>query len=383
MPGDFHQFQERNLAAYPGQDLHSREYTIPTGTLPEILDQDGHQTGVNLSAHALPGQDPLVSLDLAGPPLLQQIRQKSGETGPGETPGRVLVLVNHQVSHHVPDLVDGNDPSGTCQHQAWRPDRVEPLRNVRQITMRAEGQFGSGLVNARFRGQQPIDEMGVGAGVAERLHPVGVAPGEDLEQVRGALPASGVQPQEGFEGVQRPAPSAGEEHHVRLRVVEMPQQCVPRCAAAEARDQPGSRRRPRSMGELRFELRQCFVAVPSHETRQGGATAWSRLQQRLAEFSGCVVGAERGPEPFFHLRNPGEHPGHPGHGDRGAVGSGIESGHVRESRGAHRQNRFERFPTPSPRFCSAGLERHPSTSSRARNDQSVARIHTLQIQEPV
>ena len=87
--------------------------------------------------------------------------------------------------------------------------------------MRTEGQFGSGLVNARFRGQQPIDEVGVGAGVAKRLHPVGVAPGEDLEQVRGALPTSGVQPQEGFEGVQRPAPSAGEEHHVRLRVVEM------------------------------------------------------------------------------------------------------------------------------------------------------------------
>ena len=346
IPGDFHQFQERNLAAYPGQDLHSREYTIPTGTLPEFLDQDGHQAGVNLSAHALPGQDPLVSLDLAGPPLLQQIRQKSGETGPGETPGRVLVLVNHQVSHHVPDLVDGDGPSGACQHQAWRPDRVEPLRNVRQIAMRAEGQFGSGLVNARFRGQQPIDEVGVGAGVAERLHPVGVAPGEDLEQVRGALPTSGVQPQEGFEGVQRPAPSAGEEHHVRLRVVEMPQQCVPRCAAAEARDQPGSRRRPRSMGELRFKLGQCSVAVPGHETRQGGATAWSRFQQRLVEFSGCIGGAERGPEPFLHLRNPGEHPGHPGHGDRGAVGSGIESGHVRESRGAHRQNRFERFPTP-------------------------------------
>ena len=163
----------------------------------------------------------------------------------------------------------------------------------------------------------------------------------------------------------------------------MPQQRVPGCAAAEARDQSGGRRRPRSMGELRFELRQCFVAVPSHETRQGGATAWSRFQQRLAEFSGCVGGAKRGPEPFFHLRNPGEHPGHPGHGDRGAVGSGIESGHVRKSRSSHRQNRFERFPTPSPRSCSAGLERHPSTSSRARNDQPVARIHTLQIQEPV
>ena len=163
----------------------------------------------------------------------------------------------------------------------------------------------------------------------------------------------------------------------------MPQQCVPGCSAAEARDQPGSRRRPRSMGELRFELGQRSIAVPSHETRQGGATARSRFQQRLAEFSGCIGGAKRGPEPFFHLRNPGEHPGHPGHGDRGAVGSGIESGHVRKSRRAHRQNRFERFPTPSPRSCSTSLERHPSTSSRARNDQPIARIRTFQTQEPV
>ena len=80
----------------------------------------------------------------------------------------------------------------------------------------------------------------------------------------------------------------------------MPQQCVPGCAAAEARDQPGSCRRSRSMGELRFELGQCSVAVPGHETRQGGTTARSRIQQRR----GALVRRNETPSRFSTFGTP-------------------------------------------------------------------------------